>query len=76
MIAARAWHESVTRLQRIASGVATGMTWAQAIAAASKARRGFYEAAKADVGIAIGESLETYEWQLAKLVPLDGDSPT
>jgi hypothetical protein len=50
------------------------MTWAQAIAAASKARRGFYEAAKADVGIAIGKSPETYEWQLAKLVSLDDDS--
>jgi len=50
------------------------LTWAQAIAAASKARRGFYESAKADVGIAVGESPETYEWQLTKLVPVDGDS--
>jgi hypothetical protein len=71
VVAARAWHESVTRLQRIASGVEAGMTWAQAIAAASKARRGFYEAAKSDIGIAIGESPETYEWQLTKLVPVD-----
>jgi len=69
--AARAWHESVFRLQRIVSGVDVGITWAHAIAAASKARRRFYEAAKTDIGIAIGESPEVYEWQLAKLVPLD-----
>jgi hypothetical protein len=74
LVAARAWHESATRLQRIASGMPTDMTWAQAIAAVSKARRGFYEAAKADVGIAVGKSPETYEWQLTKLVPLDRDS--
>ena len=72
--AARTWHESVTRLQRIASGIDVGMAWPQAIAAASTARRHFYEAAKADIGIAIGASPETYEWQLTKVVPLDGDT--
>jgi hypothetical protein len=37
MVVARAWHESVTRLQRIASVVEARMTWAQAVTAASKA---------------------------------------
>jgi hypothetical protein len=37
VVAARAWHESATRLQRIASGVDAGMAWPQAIAAVSKA---------------------------------------
>jgi hypothetical protein len=73
VVTARAWHESVTRLQRVAAGVAAETTWAQAIAAASKARRRFYESAKADIGIAIGESPEAYEWQLSRLVPVDGD---
>jgi hypothetical protein len=75
VVAARVWHESAFRLQRIASGIDVGITWAQAITAASKARRGFYEAAKADIGIAIGGSPENYEWQLVRMMP-SGDAPT
>lgn len=74
--AARAWHESVFRLQRIASGASVEVTWTEAVEAASRARRGFYEAAKRDLGIAIGDAPESYEWQLTKLVRgrTDGDS--
>jgi hypothetical protein len=43
VVAARAWHESVFRLQRIASGETVEITWAQAVEAASRARREFYE---------------------------------
>jgi hypothetical protein len=75
VLAARAWHESVFRLQRIASGADAGIGWPQAIATASKARRRFYEAAKADIGIAIGAAPESYEWQLAKLVPVTEETP-
>lgn len=66
--AARAWHESVYPLQRIASGAEAELSWADAIEAASQARRGFYEAAKQDLGITVGDAPETYEWQLSKLV--------
>lgn len=74
VVAARAWHESVERLQRIASGADAGMTWPEAIAAVSTARRRFYEAAKADIGITIGASPETYEWQMTKVVPVGGET--
>lgn len=78
VIAARAWHDSVFRLQRIASGVDVDSNWADAVGAVSRARRGFYEAAKADIGITVGDAPESYEWQLAKLVPkkLEGGSAT
>lgn len=69
--AARAWHESAFRMQRIVSGHETGMTWADAVQAASRARRGFYSVARRDIGIGTGEASETYEWQLARLVPVD-----
>ncbi|MEA5359154.1 hypothetical protein VA596_06360 [Amycolatopsis sp., V23-08] len=68
VVAARAWHESAFRLQRIAAGAEVELSWADAIAAASKARRRFYEAAKADIGIAIGDLPESYEWQIGRLV--------
>ncbi|MGH3864493.1 hypothetical protein [Actinokineospora sp.] len=69
VVAARAWHDSVFRLQRIASGVDVESSWGDAVGAVSRARRGFYEAAKADIGITVGDAPESYEWQLAKLVP-------
>lgn len=75
VVAARAWHESAFRLQRIASGAETDLSWSEAIDAVSKARRGFYEAAKADIGIAIGDVPESYEWQIGRLFPLDTASP-
>lgn len=68
VVAARTWHDSVFRLQRIASGASVDLSWAQAVEAASQARRGFYEAAKRDIGIAVGDAPESYEWQLSKLV--------
>ncbi|MFC0430793.1 hypothetical protein [Kutzneria buriramensis] len=68
VVAARTWHESVFRLQRIAAGARVEVTWTEAVEAASLARRGFYEAAKRDVGIAVGDAPESYEWQLTKLV--------
>jgi hypothetical protein len=76
VIAARAWHESVFRLQRIASGAEVKVSWVEAVEAASRARRGFYEAAKQDLGIAVGDAPESYEWQLSKLVRghTDGNS--
>lgn len=37
----------------------------------SHGRREFYEAAKQDLGIAIGDDPASYEWQLAKLVPVE-----
>jgi hypothetical protein len=68
VIAARAWHESVFRLQRIASGAKSEGSWADAVETTSRARRSFYEAAKQDLGIAIGDAPENYEWQLSKQV--------
>ncbi|MBC6447979.1 hypothetical protein [Actinokineospora xionganensis] len=68
VVAARAWHDSVFKLQRIASGVDVESSWADAVGAVSRARRGFYEAAKADIGIKVGDAPESYEWQLSKLV--------
>ncbi|MEU4445661.1 hypothetical protein AB0K14_30305 [Actinosynnema sp. NPDC050801] len=68
--AARAWHHSVFRLRRAASGLPIEMTCSEAIQAVSAARRQFYEAAKQDLGINIGSDSESYEWQLAKLASL------
>ena len=68
--AARAWHNGVFRLQRIAAGL-SDEAWAEAVQAVSHGRREFYQAAKKDLGIAIGEDPASYEWQLAKLVPIE-----
>jgi hypothetical protein len=59
---------SVFRLQRIASGAPTDVTWAVAIEVTSQARRDFYKAARRDMGITSSVSPETFEWQLSKLV--------
>lgn len=75
VVAARAWHESAFRLQRVASGAEIGMAWAEAVDAVSKARRRFYEAAKADIGIAIGDLPESYEWQVGRLLAADPTAP-
>ncbi|WP_410646332.1 hypothetical protein [Amycolatopsis sp. cmx-4-54] len=71
--AARAWHHSTFRLQRIASGKSTDFSWAEAVRAVSHTRREFYEAARRDLGIPDVEGTESFEWQLAKLLPLPGD---
>ncbi|MDS0132023.1 MULTISPECIES: hypothetical protein [unclassified Amycolatopsis] len=75
VLAARAWHESAFRLQRIATGAEADLPWAEAIEAVSKARRRFYEAAKADIGIAVGDLPESYEWQIGRLVGPDPAPP-
>lgn len=70
IVAARGWHNAVFRLQRIAAGLAEE-SWAEAVQAVSLARREFYQAANKDLGIAIGDDPASYEWQLAKLVPVE-----
>lgn len=67
IIAARAWHQSAFRLDRMALGRQSDMAWDEAVEAVSRARRAYYEAAKADLGIGIGSEPEAYEWQLAKM---------
>jgi hypothetical protein len=62
-------------LQRIASGTETELPWSEAVDAVSKARRRFYEAAKADIGIALGDVPESYRWQLSRLLAVDPTSP-
>lgn len=73
VVAARAWHESVFRLQRFAAGEPVESSWADAVEAVSRVRREFYESAKRDIGIAVGDAPESYEWQLAKLTRLNDD---
>ncbi len=74
MAAAREWHESAFRMQRIVTGHQTEVTWAEAVRMASRARRGFYSVARQDIGIGTGEVSEVYEWQLPRLLP--DDEPT
>ena len=68
IIAARAWHQSAFRLEWMALGRGSDMSWDEAIGAVSQTRRAYYEAAKTDLGIRIGSAPEAYEWQLAKMV--------
>jgi hypothetical protein len=70
IVAARGWHNAAFRLQRIAAGLSEE-SWAEAVQAVSHARRAFYQVAKKDLGIAIGDDPASYEWQLAKLVALE-----
>jgi hypothetical protein len=56
----------VFSLERIAAGKPSDVSLAAAIAAISQARRGFYQAAKADIGVDAGRLPEAYEWQLSK----------
>ena len=72
VIAARSWHHAVFRLEQIASGRPCDMTWAQAIDAASVARGKFYQVARLDIGVSIGDSAEAYEWQISKLIGVSG----
>jgi hypothetical protein len=64
---ARAWHQSAFRLEWIALGRASDASWDEAIEATSQARRAYYQAAKADLGVSPGSEPEVYEWQLAKM---------
>ena len=65
--AARAWHQGAFRLEWIALGRASDASWDEAVEATSQARRVYYQAAKADLGISAGSEPEDYEWQLAKM---------
>jgi hypothetical protein len=73
VVAARTWHQCVFRLERLARGEPGDMSLAEAIGAVSGARRSFYEAAKRDIGVAVGGSPEAYEWQLSKLTGVGRD---
>jgi hypothetical protein len=78
VIAARKWHQSVFRPQRLAYGMRSDMSLAEAIDAISQGRRHFYEAAKRDIGIEVGPSPEAYEWQLRRTTQSgldDADDP-
>lgn len=66
VLAARAWHESVFEMQRIAIGESNADKWPEAVENVSRSRRKFYECAKRDIGIPIGDIPESYEWQLSK----------
>ncbi len=66
VLAGREWHQSVFRLMRIACGQTSDMSWAAAVTATGQARQRFYEAAKRDIGVAVGRTTEAYEWQMAK----------
>ena len=70
ILAARTWHQSAFRLEWMALGRGGDMSWDEALQAVSQARRGYYEAAKADLGISIGGAPEAYEWQLAKIAEM------
>jgi hypothetical protein len=63
VIAGRQWHESVFRLQWIAYGRPTDMTWDEAVEATGRARRRFYEVTRRDIGMAASKAPESYEWQ-------------
>ncbi|WP_218024501.1 hypothetical protein [Nocardia lijiangensis] len=72
--AARKWHESAFRLQLIATGRISDVPWVQAVEAASRARRGFYEVVRKDIGLAIRGSSQSYEWQLARFIQIASTS--
>ena len=64
--AGREWHQVTFRLMRLACGQTSDMTWPEAIKKTGRARRNFYVAAKADLGVAVAESSDAYEWQMSK----------
>ena len=70
IVAARTWHQSAFLLEWMALGRGGDLSWDEALQAVSQARRGYYEAAKADLGISIGSAPEAYEWQLAKIAEM------
>jgi hypothetical protein len=64
--AGREWHQVVYQLMRIAYGQTSDLAWPQAIKKTGQARQIFYVVAKADLGVAVGDSPDVYEWQMAK----------
>jgi hypothetical protein len=68
VLAARAWHDSYFRLQRLALGQ-PGEDWRSAVDAAAVGRRHFYQAARADLGLPPSRRPETFEWQFNKWAP-------
>lgn len=72
VIAGREWHQDVFHLEHLAYGEPAERSLMGAINSISQSRRHFYEVAKCDIGIEIGDSSEAYEWQLGKLVEKAG----
>ena len=68
VIAGRKWHQHAFSLERLAYGEPTEVSLKEAVKAIGQARRHFYEAAKRDIGVEIGDAPETYEWQLSKMI--------
>jgi hypothetical protein len=64
--AARTWHESVYRMQALATGSASDLTWDEAVAESSRARAEFYVVARRDLGISTSGPHEAFEWRFAK----------
>jgi hypothetical protein len=64
--AGREWHQVAFRLMRLACGQTSDMTWPEAIKKTGRARHNFYIAAKTDLGVAVAESSDAYEWQMSK----------
>jgi len=71
----RAWHQAAFRLEWVALGRASDTSWDEAIEATSQARGAYYRAAKADLGIGIGDAPEAYEWQLSKMAKAATETP-
>ena len=66
VMAGRDWHQSAFKMMRIACGQATDVSWPEAVTTTGVGRRRFYEAAKRDIGVAVGHTTEAYEWQMSK----------
>lgn len=64
--AARTWHQDAGELQLLAVAPPDDRAWRAAIEATSRARRGFYEAVRQELGIPISGSTDVFEWQMPK----------
>ncbi|MCG5213047.1 hypothetical protein [Streptosporangium sp. KLBMP 9127] len=64
IIAGRKWHESVFRLELIASGQEADLSWDLSIKATSRARGEFYKVVKREIGMRETGTPGTYDWQL------------
>lgn len=73
VVAARAWHQTVFRLEWLAQGQGSDMTVTEAVAAISRARGVFYEAAKRDIGVDVGGSSDAYQWQQSSMAKIARD---
>ncbi|MEU4509638.1 hypothetical protein AB0G05_09100 [Nonomuraea wenchangensis] len=64
IVAGRRWHESVFRLELIATGQEADLPWDLAIKATSRARGEFYRVVKHEIGMRETGASGTYDWQL------------